>query len=321
MASLTSTATAQDEPFFLVGSERSGTTLLRLMLAHHRGIECAPEFEFLVERLPPREGWPALAPYYAWLSTNRIFLPHELAIDRRLDYPALARSFLGQYARRSGKPIHGATCHKHFDRLLRLWPRARFVHLVRDGRDVARSCVGMGWAGNVWYGATRWVEAEELWKSLLPRIDAARRLDLRYEDLLRDPERELTRVCRFLGTEYDDRMLEYHRDSSYERPDPSLIGQWKKKLTRDELGLLEARIGPWLQRWGYEATGVPATEVGLQRRSALWLDDRWGRFCFRRERYGLRLVLKSRLASLLGLASWKRAALLARNEIDNRHLQ
>jgi hypothetical protein len=40
------------EPFFLVGSERSGTTLLRLMLAHHRAIECAPEFEFLVELVP-----------------------------------------------------------------------------------------------------------------------------------------------------------------------------------------------------------------------------------------------------------------------------
>ena len=59
MASMTKTvATAQEEPFFLVGSERSGTTLLRLMLAHHQHIECAPEFEFLVEEMPDGSGWP-----------------------------------------------------------------------------------------------------------------------------------------------------------------------------------------------------------------------------------------------------------------------
>ena len=84
MASVTpSLASAREEPFFLVGSERSGTTLLRLMLAHHPEIECTPEFEFMVEALPA-QGWPALEPYYDWLATNRIFLPHGLSIDRTL---------------------------------------------------------------------------------------------------------------------------------------------------------------------------------------------------------------------------------------------
>jgi len=318
---LSARTVSHEEPFFLVGSERSGTTLLRLMLAHHRFIECAPEFEFLVEEMPRHEGWPSLRRYYDWLSTNRIFLPHGLAIDRRLDYPGLARSFLAQYARRSGKPIHGATCHKHFDRLLRLWPAARFIHLVRDGRDVARSCVGMGWAGNVWYGAQRWIDAEALWDAFAPRIDAARRLELRYEDLIRDPERELARVCRFLGADYDPRMLEYAQDSSYARPDPSLIGQWKKKLSPEELSLLEARIGPRLRRRGYEPSGVAAAQVPTRRKVALWFGDRAGRLRFRHGRYGLRLMIRSRLANLFGISSWKRAVTIARNEIDNQHLQ
>lgn len=201
-------ANAHEEPFFLVGSERSGTTLLRLMLAHHGQIECAPEFEFLVEEMPEDAGWPELDGYYRWLETNRIFRPHALAVDRALDYPALMKSFVAQYCRRSAKPIHGATCHKHFDRLLRIWPKARFVHLLRDGRDVARSCIGMGWAGNVWHGAERWIAAEELWVSLASRVPAARRLELRYEDLIRDPEKELARTCAFLGTDYDAAMLD-----------------------------------------------------------------------------------------------------------------
>ena len=314
-------ASAHEEPFFLVGSERSGTTLLRLMLAHHREIECAPEFEFLVEQMPPESGWPALEPYREWLETNRIFLPHALAIDPALDYPALARSFVAQYCGRSQKSIHGATCHKHFDRLLRIWPRARLVHLVRDGRDVARSCIGMGWAGNVWHGAERWIEAEELGARLVPRVDAARRFELAYEELVRAPERELARLCAFLGTSYDAGMLDYARDSSYERPDPGLIAQWKRKLSPAELALLEARIGPLLRQKGYEPSGVPAARVGALRRLTLALQDRLGRFRFRRERYGLAHLVQSRAAGLLGLRAWQKRLLLVRNEIDNRHLQ
>lgn len=312
-------ASAQDEPFFLVGSERSGTTLLRLMLAHHGRIECAPEFEFLVEQVP-EAGWPALEDYYEWLDTNRIFVPHAFAIDRALDYPALTKSFVAQYCRRSAKPIHGATCHKHFDRLLRIWPRARLVHLLRDGRDVARSCIGMGWAGNVWHGAQRWIEAEELWAALVPVLPPAQRFELRYEDLIRRPEQELARLCAFLGTDFDPAMLDYSRDSSYERPDPKLIGQWRKKLSPAELALLEARIGPMLRARGYEESGVPAARVGAWRRFVLALEDRRGRFRFRRERYGLAHVLAARLARTLGLKSWSKRLLREQNRIDDRHL-
>jgi len=314
-------ASAQEEPFFLVGSERSGTTLLRLMLAHHKHIECAPEFEFLVEEMPAESGWPALESYYEWLATNRIFVPYGFTVDRALDYPALTRSFLAQYCKRSGKPIHGATCHKHFDRLLRIWPRARFVHLLRDGRDVARSCIGMGWAANVWHGAERWIRAEELWAALAPAVQPSRRLELRYEDLILSPEKELARVCAFLGTDYDAAMLDYSRDSSYERPDPKLIAQWKKKLAPAELALLEARIGPMLRARGYAESGVPAAEVGAWRRFRLGLGDRLGRFRFRRERYGLAHVLRSRIARTLGMNAWVRRLQVAENAIDDRHLQ
>ncbi|MSR62047.1 MAG: sulfotransferase [Planctomycetes bacterium] len=321
MAALSSTiASAQAAPFFLVGSERSGTTLLRLMLAHHARIECAPEFEFLVEPIPA-QGWPALADVYEWLSTNRIFLPHALEIDRTLDYPALMKSFVTQYGKRSKKPLHGATCHKHFDRLLRIWPEARLVHLLRDGRDVARSCIGMGWAGNVWFGAQRWIEAEELWAALAPRLPAAQRYELRYEDLIRDPERQLAQLCAFLGTDYDAGMLDYSRDSSYERPDPKLIGQWKQKLTPAELALLEARIGPLLRARGYEESGVAPAEVGGAQRFALSVQDRLARFSFRRQRYGLAHLAQARLARTLNLSAWQRRLLCAQNEIDNRHLQ
>jgi hypothetical protein len=179
----------------------------------------------------------------------------------------------------------------------------------------------MGWAGNVWYGAERWLEAEALWDRLAPRLDAQQRFELRYEDLIRAPEAELTRLCAFLGTDYDPGMLDYSKDSTYERPDPHLIGQWRKKLAPEELALLEARIGPRLRARGYEESGVPAARVGCLRRLALAFENRAGRLRFRRERYGLGLVLASRLARTLALRGWQRRLQLLENEIDNRHLQ
>ena len=142
-------------PFFLVGAERSGTTLLRLMLSHHPEVDCAPEFEFVVDRLPADGGWPDLADYHAWLRLDRVFLAHQLEIDPALAYPDLVRGFLAQFAGRVPGPIVGATCHRHFERLEELWPGAKYVYLLRDGRDVARSNIGMGWEGNVWHACAR----------------------------------------------------------------------------------------------------------------------------------------------------------------------
>ncbi len=308
-------------PFFLVGAERSGTTLLRLMLSHHPEIECAPEFEFLVERLPGGRGWPNLEAYYDWLSTNRVFLPHELEIDRALDYPALARSFVEQYCARSGKSIHGATCHKRFERLEDIWPGARYVHLLRDGRDVARSCITMGWEGNVWYGADRWIVAVGTWAELCRRIPADHRIEIRYEDLITDPDGVLARVCELLGTTFDPKMMEYEANSTYSRPDPALIGQWSRSLSVADLGLLEARIGESLRENGYGESGVPPARIGWLRRLGLYLDNRRGRFRARRERYGLRLILADRLARTLRLKGLGEKVILARNEVDNRHIK
>ena len=311
----------KNQTFFLVGSERSGTTLLRLMLSHHPEIACAPEFEFLVDRMPGQGRWPELGQYYRALALNRVFLPHDLTVDRSLDYPDLARSFVRQFCERTGKPLHGATCHHHFDRLPGIWPEARFVHLLRDGRDVARSCIRMGWAGNVWYGVERWIEALACWGRLQRLVPEERRILVRYEDLILDTEAELGRICGFLGVEFEAAMFEYAETSTYERPDASLVAQWKRKLSAPELALLEARVGPMLREHGYEKSGVEVERPGAWRRLELYLDNRLAGFRFRRDRYGLRNVLASYLARRLGMSGLERRSTLHRNAIDNRYLQ
>ncbi len=310
-----------ERPFFLVGSERSGTTLLRLMLSHHPELECAPEFEFLVDRISPTGEWPRLEEYYDDLSVNRVFQPHELQIDPGLTYPELAQSFVRQYGDRSGKSIYGATCHHAFAHLPRVFPNGRFVHLLRDGRDVARSCIGMGWVGHVYYGVERWVDAMDQWELLKRIVPAERRLEIRYEDLIRNSRNVLEQVCAFLGTAFDERIFEYAENSTYTRPDPSLTQQWRRKLTPDELGLLEGRIGELLRERGYEESGVAAVIPGPWKRFRLFLANKRGFWRFRLERYGAFLLFKNKLARTFGLRGMERRVIQEMNAIENRHLK
>lgn len=145
---MTSAQALITQPIFLVGAERSGTTVLRLMLDHHPQLAWHSEFEYAVDRISETGEWPHIDEYHQWLAKQRIFLDLDFKLDHTLTYPQLINSFLVQKRDRDHKPIVGATVHRHFDKVLSIWPDARFIHIVRDGRDVARSCIGMGWAGN-----------------------------------------------------------------------------------------------------------------------------------------------------------------------------
>lgn len=293
-------------PVFLVGAERSGTTLLRLMLDHHPKLAWMSEFEYAVDRLEPNGAWPELRAYREWLVTQRIFQGLGLDPTQGSDYPTLLNGFLIQARDQAGKSLVGATVHRHFDRLLWLWPDARFIHLVRDPRDVARSCIGMGWAGNVWTGVERWITAEQLWDRLRHRLTEARMLEVRYEDLLAEPDRVLARTCAFVGVDYDPAMLTYSCSTSYEAPDPSLAYQWRRKLSPRQIGLIEARVGPLLTRRGYEPSGLPPIHPGPL--SCCWLraQDRAGRLRWRTKRFGARLIVAEWTARRLRLTRLQR---------------
>jgi hypothetical protein len=298
-------------PFFLVGAERSGSTMLRLMLDHHGQIACSSEFEYSVDLMPDHEGWPPLEAYHDALATHRIFQSHRYAIDPGLSYPALVNSFLVQFRERRGKPVIGATVHRHFDRLLRIWPDALFIHLLRDGRDVARSCVGMGWAGNVWTGVEPWIEAERLWESVRASLPPNRSIEIRFEDLIRGPVEELTRVCTFLGVAYDPAMLSYPERSTFAPPDPKLVQQWRSKLSEREIQLVEGRIADMLVARGYELSGRPPLRTTPQEEWRLRLQDRLARFRHRLRLLGPSLLVADYVARRTG-PRWMRVRLKKR---------
>lgn len=310
-----------DRPLFLVGAERSGTTLLRLMLEHHPRLAFRNEFEFVVDLVGDDGAWPSIDAYTDWLSTHRIFLNAGFSVDESLSYPDLCRDFLEQHRAGSGKDLVGATVHRHFDRLLLIWPEARFIHLVRDPRDVANSNIGMGWAGNVWHGAGRWVEAEQLWDAFHVKLAPSDWITVTYEELVADPRPVLARICAFIGIDYDDAMLSYPEDTTYERPDASLRNQWQRKLTPREVQYVEARVGALLEARGYQRSEhAPRTPSALGR-LRLSAQDWYSRKANGVRKFGWKLMLLKAFARRLGLRELEKRVDLARNEITNRQLR
>ena len=305
-----------ERPIFIIGAERSGTTMLRLMLDHHPKISFLSEFEYAVEHVILTDRWPSLDLYYRQLSTDRIFQSHGFTINRDLCYTALVDDFLRQKRDRDGKPMVGATLHRGFDRVMRIWPDARFVRIVRDGRDVARSCIGMGWAGNVWSASRRWIEAEQLWDDCEATITPDRYIDLRYEALVEQPIEILSQVCEFLDVAYDEAMVRYPETTTYDAPDASLSYQWKRKMSPYQIRLTEARMGNMLVQRGYDLSGLESLRVNSILKSSLRLQDRIARWRFRVRRYGPWLLATNVLIRHLGVSAWKRQIKCRMNAID-----
>lgn len=310
-----------NQPIFLVGAERSGTTLLRLMLLSHPKIAWCHEFEYVVDRISESGDWPNLDEYYEWLASHRIFLATGFEIDRSLTYPQLMNSFLVQKRDRENKPLIGATVHRHFDRLLSIWPDARFIHILRDGRDVANSCIRMGWAGNLWTGVERWIEAECLWEKLSDRIPVERRVEITYETLISEPLKTLAGLCDFIGVPYDKAMLSYSDNTTFNLPDPKFTQQWRHKFSDSEIQLVESRIANMLKERGYELSGLPIISISFLAQKRLSLQDWWYRWNFRLQRYGLPLFVSDYLSRRLGLVQWQKEVKRQVNQIEQSYLK
>lgn len=308
-----------NQPIFLVGSERSGTTLLRLMLSHHPEISFDNESEYLVHLVKADGTLPTREEFVRYLSNDRVFLLKNREIRAGLDFAALANDITQQAAAGRDVSVYGATVHSHFDRLRWIWPDARYIHLVRDGRDVALSTIPMGWAGNLYCGMDRWIEAEETWARMAEQLPADRHITLRYESLIADPQSELTRICQFMGLDYDPAMLSYDRTSTYSKPSSASIAKWKS-LDPHLVAAAESRASQWLVQNGYELSG-PARAPGQLAQIYYKLHDRWVRMRFAQNRLSLRLWLERLLANRFGGDPWRTSVLRREAEIINRHIK
>jgi hypothetical protein len=319
-------AAPEPSPFFLVGTTRSGTSLLGLMLRNHPDISFPGEFEFAFDfEFAAEHGRaPTLADYHEHLLLDRHFRHHQLRIDTSLPRPDLVRSLLKQMNEDGGgatRPLVGVAVHRHYDQLFAIWPEARFIHLRRDPRDVARSWMEYGWSGNAWAAARTWGALERLWSEVRSRIPKERVFELRFEDLVSDPPASLEAICEFLGVAYDAQMLDYHRSSTYGPVDPKQVAKWRTALSPNEQRIFEGEIGDLLVARGYERCGLPPLHVGPLLARWFAFDDRLRRLRVRLRLFGFRNWFFDKIAVGLGNKDWHGKLELERQAVINANLK
>ena len=240
---------------FVYGALRSGTTMFRLMLESNRAISNPGEADFLFDHIAPDPDHPTGWRYdRTALIDDRIFRAKQFDLPEELDGLDLLEEMLAQMDARS-PGLLTLNVHRHAERIVQTLPDARFVHLLRDPRDVARSSIGMGWAGTLYRGVDHWILTETAWDRIAKHLRTGQVLDLSYEDLFADIDNNLRRVCDFLEVSFDPAMLRYHETSTYGPPDPSLAEQWRRRSKPREIALVEGKAGALMRARGYILDG------------------------------------------------------------------
>jgi hypothetical protein len=297
-------ATRLDPPApFIVGVNRSGTTLLRLMLDSHPDLAIPAETHFLprlirrwqrLERAGAPDGerrdavFELVTGHARWgdLGVDAEEMRRELDSSVPLTLGHAARALYRVHAREQGKTRWGDKTPRYLatmPRIQRALPEARFVHLLRDGRDVAVSLRGTGWGTSDPAEAARtWTEEVRRGRRKAGRLGTGAYLEVRYEELVTDPERALRSVADFVDLPWDQAMLAYHeraaermatvmrdrhaRDGRLavsaaqraeqhagldEPPRPDRIGRWRSEMSAADRRRFERIAGGLLDELGY----------------------------------------------------------------------
>jgi hypothetical protein len=272
-------------PLIILGVGRSGTTLLRVML--DRNSELAIPYEtFFVPQLAHRHGGrPDLDEFVDDLGRLRTLYdwgirPEDVRprLQEGMTTSEAIAAIFETYAERQGKPRWGDKTPLYMQQLPlleRLFPDALWVHLVRDGRDAALSFLELpeGFSGKTWAQprtvaqfAARW-RTEILAARRLGRHAGSRYLELRYEDLVAEPERELRRICEHGSLPWEGDMLDHTRVSdaanmpehrNLAQPPTPGLRDWRSQMSRDDALGFEQVAGDVLRSAGYELLDTKA---------------------------------------------------------------
>ena len=248
-----------DRPIFIVGAQRSGTTLLRLMLDAHPDVAIGPETAFArgVDAVVESPFFGHGQEWFAEYGWTREELEREAAALYGQVFSSWARS-MGAVRWGEKTPMH----RYHIPRLARWYPDAQFVGLVRHPGAVASSRERWGYD---WEASLRDWRASG--RHLLDASDALPvdpGLLLRYEDLVGDPPSTMRRLLDFLDLRWSDHVLEHQRAPRAELNedrtlggtdtsagiDPGKAHRWAATVTDDQRALL-AEKQPQLDEWGY----------------------------------------------------------------------
>lgn len=259
-------------PFFILGTQRSGTTLLHSILNSHPDLFVLNEF------------WD-LYPFVT--NENRDLGELEKVLAQRLQLPAtmsrsertlsedpfdLVDAAFQQKLEAVGKSRWGIKHPRltyYLEPFRRRYPQARFVFLLRDARGVVQSYLTRKMnVANVLHGALLWTEQVQIHERFVAAYPDCC-LMIRFEDLLAEPARLVRQICEFLDESYSPELLDYHKGDSevwihdgnvnITRPIQKEIGEkWRHRLSRRQIAIIESHAGEVMARFGYSREGYGA---------------------------------------------------------------
>ncbi len=288
-----------DAPIFVVGVPRSGTTLLAAMLAAHSRLDCGPESRFFARyrHLGPRQRarildpmeWPRPAVDFIASLRNQdhpiselfgLGLPQigSFLAERQPSEVAMLEALTVLHARGAGKARWIEKTPRHLlmtEWLRRLWPEAFIVRIVRDPRDVALSLSGVPFGKESVVGNLVRIDADD--RASAERIETdPLAMTLRYEDLVTDPERELRRVCDFVGEDFEPAMLdssasgagvagehEWWKASVSGPLHTSSVGRWREEMSADARRFAALHLAGYLRIHGYEGAREARAQLAV----------------------------------------------------------
>jgi hypothetical protein len=274
---------------FIGGCARSGTTMIGSMLGAAIDGICTPESQFIsnafkkhpkimtddIETTTILSLWDQDLRFRLW----RIDLSEfkQLLCQNAICYSELIENLILFYCKQKGRsrPLywvdHTPMNLKNSSILFKLFPNARIIHIIRDGRAVAASMLKTIWAPKTIHTAARyWLEdlahsfsAEIYWGN-------EKILKVKYEDILQNPESNLKKLCAFCGIKFYSSMLEGGNfkspilTSNQHRlvgspPDQTRILSWQKELNSRQIEIFESLAGDVLNYLGYKTIYWPHT--------------------------------------------------------------
>ena len=301
-------------PLFIVGANRSGTTLLRLLLNAHSQVAIPDEINYFHSF--------RYADYYHWrtpglsvsqfeafvddfLRSNQPVTP-ELdmsalradilsgPVDLRRPYKLLLEAWARHYGKaRWGEKTPGNIYNAHY--ILAMFPDAHFIQIVRDPRAVVRSMQKVSFfPDDVAFNALNLRKALAEGRAHVEEtVPASQRLTVRYEDLVNAPVSALRRICAFADLAYEDGMLAFHQDASqYMTPTAASsfnaaatrpisadrTDAWRRQLSGPEVATIEHVHEAFMAKFQYAPVGGPLSPwrwSKLAVKAAYWQYHRW----------------------------------------------
>ncbi len=276
-------------PIFIVGTQRSGTTLLRLILNANSRVAIPEEARFLSPLLKDKYlkqpiGGNDFKNLIQYLTNNEQFrlwnydtssFFDQISNKSEIYVGELIKLLYESFCIREGKEIWGdkSLFFSAIPFLYKVFPSAKFIHIVRDGRDVFDSWRKMDASkNNVAVIALDWRYKLYKIESAFAQLPAENKLCLRYEDLMADPERQVRAVCAFIGIKYEIEMLEFYKTSKqyigdhhseliFQSINNKNVNKWKKNLTKSETTYFEFLTRNVLEKYQYNTSRVKLTPV------------------------------------------------------------